>query len=165
MTNLDILFKLISENVYLYRKQYVNSNGKYYWYQFKFILELYDIYTFTWLPFIDFEYIKQVMSTIEYVIDGYGNKTIIEGNHFLIQTVRIPTIEKPCIRKLLQIALNIGQYRHFVNDRNALSHITIDTLISSYELEALNKLLPINLHNDIVEIVRIFNENHGIVLE
>jgi len=34
-----------------------------------------------------------------------------ENNHFIIQQVRIPLIEKPTIRKIIQIALNIGQYR------------------------------------------------------
>jgi hypothetical protein len=34
-----------------------------------------------------------------------------ENNHFIIQQVRIPLTEKPTIRKIIQIALNIGQYR------------------------------------------------------
>ena len=51
-----------------------------------------------------------VMNIPEYTIDGYGNQSIIEINHFLIQTVRIPLNEEPSIRKIIQIALNIGQY-------------------------------------------------------
>ena len=47
----------------------------------------------------------------EYTINGYEEKIIIENNHFIIQQVRIPLIEKPTIRKIIQIALNIGQYR------------------------------------------------------
>ena len=34
-----------------------------------------------------------------------------ENNHFIIQQVRIPLNEKPTIRKIIQIALNIGQNR------------------------------------------------------
>lgn len=34
-----------------------------------------------------------------------------ENNHFIIQQVRIPLTEKPTIRKIIQIALNIGQYK------------------------------------------------------
>ena len=44
-----------------------------------------------------------VMNIPEYTIDGYGNQSIIEINHFLIQTVRIN--EEPSIRKIIQIAL------------------------------------------------------------
>jgi len=47
----------------------------------------------------------------EYIINGYDQKSIIENNHFIIQQVRIPLNEKPTIRKIIQIALNIGQYR------------------------------------------------------
>ena len=47
----------------------------------------------------------------EYTINGYEEKIIIENNHFIIQQVRIPLNEKPTIRKIIQIALNIGQYR------------------------------------------------------
>ena len=37
-----------------------------------------------------------------------------EKNHFLIQQVRIPNKEKPVIGKILQIALNMGQYKGIV---------------------------------------------------
>lgn len=37
------------------------------------------------------------------------NGDIIELNHFLIQCVRIPMVEEPSPRKIMQIALNVGQ--------------------------------------------------------
>ena len=37
-------------------------------------------------------------------------KEIIEKNHFIMQTVRIPMNEKPTLKKIIQLALNIGQY-------------------------------------------------------
>lgn len=49
----------------------------------------------------------------EYTIDGTGNKQIVEKNHFAIQTVRIPTIEQPTLRKIMQVALNIGQFEGY----------------------------------------------------
>jgi hypothetical protein len=52
-----------------------------------------------------------VLPLPEYTINGYEEKIIIEFNHFIIQQVRIPLTEKPTIRKIIQIALNIGQYR------------------------------------------------------
>jgi hypothetical protein len=47
----------------------------------------------------------------KYTINGYEEKSIIEINHFIIQQVRIPLKEAPSIRKIIQIALNIGQYK------------------------------------------------------
>ena len=47
------------------------------------------------------------MLSPEYYIDGYGNKKIIEENHFYIQTIRIPLLEEPTLRKIIQI----GKYR------------------------------------------------------
>jgi len=51
------------------------------------------------------------MLLYKYTINGYEEKIIIEDNHFIIQQVRIPLTEKPTIRKIIQIALNIGQYK------------------------------------------------------
>jgi hypothetical protein len=51
------------------------------------------------------------MKLPEYSINGKNEKIIIEKNHFLIQTVRIPLTEKPILRKIMQIALNNGQYQ------------------------------------------------------
>ena len=53
------------------------------------------------------------MSIPEFFINGYGNTEIIEENHFLIQTVRIPENEEPSLKKVCQIALNIGQYQGY----------------------------------------------------
>ena len=50
------------------------------------------------------------MSLPEYYINGYDEKKMIQSNHFIIQTVRIPLNEEPSLRKIIQIALNIGQY-------------------------------------------------------
>jgi hypothetical protein len=53
------------------------------------------------------------MNIPEFFINGHGNTKIIEKNHFLIQTVRIPKNEEPSLRKVCQIALNIGQYQGY----------------------------------------------------
>lgn len=55
----------------------------------------------------------------EYTINGYENKLINENNHFIIQQVRIPINEKPTIKKIIQIALNIDQYKG-TNNNNLL---------------------------------------------
>jgi len=53
---------------------------------------------------------KEIMEMPEFYIDGNGKQSIIEINHFIIQTVRIPSTEKPSLKKIGQVALNIGQY-------------------------------------------------------
>ncbi len=35
---------------------------------------------------------------------------MIEINHFVIQCYRIPSTEEPSLRKIMQLALNIGQF-------------------------------------------------------
>ena len=36
---------------------------------------------------------------------------LIQRNHFLIQQIRIPTTAPLCARKVIQLALNIGQFK------------------------------------------------------
>ena len=51
-----------------------------------------------------------LMKMSEYIINGHGTTEIIEENHFLIQTIRIPKNEEPTLKKNCQIALNIVHY-------------------------------------------------------
>jgi hypothetical protein len=60
----------------------------------------------------------------EYIIDGYENKIINEKNHFIIQQVRIPLNEIPTIKKIIQIALNIGQYKG-INNNNFVYNLKL----------------------------------------
>jgi hypothetical protein len=60
---------------------------------------------------------KKIMLLPEYIINGYDNKIINEKNHFIIQQVRIPINDKPFIRKIIQLALNIGQYKGINNNK------------------------------------------------
>ena len=43
------------------------------------------------------------MSMPEFFINGHGNTEIIEKNHFLIQTVRIPKNEDPSLKKSVKL--------------------------------------------------------------
>ena len=63
------------------------------------------------------------MSIPEFFINGHGNTEIIEKNHFLIQTVRILKNEEPSLKKVCQIALNIGQYQGYTRKTIKNSHI------------------------------------------
>ena len=81
------------------------------------------------------------MSLSEYMIDGYGNKNIDLVNHFIIQQIRIPLQEKATIRKIMQIALNIGLYRGKINNK-FLYNVKFDNInqfVSKKDIEELNK--------------------------
>ena len=55
---------------------------------------------------------KYVMNNIpEFLIYPNGKQELIIHNHFIIQTVRIPLKEKPSIRKIIQLALNIDNVK------------------------------------------------------
>lgn len=64
----------------------------------------------------------EIMNLPEFVVNGNGAKQTIEENHFLIQSIRLPT-EGNNIRKLMQIALNIGQYVGMGGKRRTWMHL------------------------------------------
>jgi hypothetical protein len=81
----------------------------------------------------------------EYTINGYEEKIIIENNHFIIQQVRIPLTEKPTIRKIIQIALNIGQYKGSKVKPYNISRIELNNIgqfISQKDIIELSKHIP-----------------------
>ena len=61
-----------------------------------------------------------------------GNTEIIEKNHFLIQTVRISKNYEPFLRKVCQLALNIGQYQGYTRKTIENSSIKNYLLNSDY---------------------------------
>jgi len=109
---LELLFDSVLEKSYKLR----NSNplkfdGQGFWQPIKKILEPLDKYNAKkWKP-ISKTKTRKIMLLPEYFINGYETKQINENNHFIIQQVRIPLNDKPTIKKIIQIALNIGQYK------------------------------------------------------
>lgn len=83
----------------------------------------------------------------EYTINGYEEKIIIENNHFIIQQVRIPLTEKPTIRKIIQIALNIGQYK---GSGGKMNFDNINQFISQKDIVELSKHNPNDLFRKII---------------
>ena len=110
--NLEIIFNSVLDKAYKLRKANPTKfDGLGFWKPIKKLLEPLDIYSAKKWKKIPKKLTKKIMLLPEYTINGYDQKSIIENNHFIIQQVRIPLNEKPTIRKIIQIALNIGQYR------------------------------------------------------
>jgi hypothetical protein len=84
----------------------------------------------------------------KYTINGYEEKIIIENNHFIIQQVRIPLTEKPTIRKIIQIALNIGQHKGSSGKPHSISRIGLNNIgqfIYWKDIVELSKHIPDDL--------------------
>jgi hypothetical protein len=110
--NLEIIFNCVLDKAYKLRKANPTKfDGQGFWQPIKKILEPLDEYSAKKWKKIPKKLTRSIMLLPEYTINGYEEKIIIENNHFIIQQVRIPLTEKPTIRKIIQIALNIGQYR------------------------------------------------------
>jgi hypothetical protein len=112
LTTIETLFDRIRKIAKQKRKTNPSFDGKKFWQPIKTILSESSWKATKWRKQSKTKYDK-IMSMPEFLINGHGNTEIIEKNHFLIQTVRIPKNEKPSLRKVCQIALNIGQYQGY----------------------------------------------------
>jgi hypothetical protein len=134
---MESLFELIKEQSKLKRQQSPdNFDGLSFWQPLKKMFAEYDnLLQLNWNCIIDPKTKKEILYLPEYVQVAAGT-SIIKVNHFLIQQVRIPAQEKLTIRKLMQVALNIGQYQGMNNNLcsginqydNIFSYISVDDL-------------------------------------
>ncbi len=127
-TKLEILFQKVMNKSYQLRK--INPkkfDGQGFWQPIKKQLEKLDNHYASKWKKISENKTKKIMLLPEFYIDGYGEKKIDENNHFIIQQVRIPLTEKPTIKKIIQIALNIGQYKG-TNNGNFIYDIEYDDI-------------------------------------
>ena len=115
-------------------------DGQAFWGLLKSIFGECDDIQFTWLS-LNEAYVEKSMLLTEYYIDGYGTKTMNKSNHFKIQTARLCT-ETPNLRKLMQVALNIGFYEASVKDSHALNNLLICDYISNTDLRELDEKIP-----------------------
>ena len=86
-----------------------NFDGQKFWQGLKPILENSSYKAPKWKHIRNIDY-NRIIKRTEFEIDGEGNRTIDEENHFAIQTVRIPRTKQPSLKKIMQVALNAGQY-------------------------------------------------------
>jgi hypothetical protein len=112
-SQLEILFDLVLNKFEQLSKKYLNLDGKALWQPIKKILSKYDEPHFHALKYktLSNSLIDKIMSITEYIRNGRGEETLIVQNHFIIQQVRIPLKEEPSIKNIIQIALNIGQWK------------------------------------------------------
>ena len=157
MLKLNILFNSVQEKAFNLRKKNKNADGYAFWQPLKKILQKYDNICVSMWKNKNKKYVNKIMSLPEYIKNGYGNEEIIEVNHFIIQQVRIPLNEKPNLRKIIQIALNIGQFRGSSN-RNFRKKISyeknklymLETYVKKKDIRYISECIPDDLINKIL---------------
>lgn len=145
----DLFIRIL---LYVKKKRSNNKNydGKRFWRSIKPILSNSKFKAKKWKK-IEKKYYNIIMKLPEFYINGFGKKEIIEENHFIIQTVRIPVIEKPSLRKIMQIALNIGQYLGH-NNTNMLKKNKIKDYVDNMTMNT--KLINVLEESDIKKILK-----------
>ena len=130
------------------RQNTQNPDGLLYWTRLKQLLSpISHISATKFLP-IDKDTYNLFMSLPEKHIDGHGNTSMIEINHFLIQLVRIPHNEIPTIIKILQLAYNYGQYNGTHNKPNYKNIKHINTIHKFISIQNINKInQELQIHN------------------
>jgi hypothetical protein len=115
MSNLETLFEEVRKTAYYNKKNDRYFDGNKFWEPLKNLLNKSDISGRDWKS-INKNVTKQILSLIEFTIDGHGNKKIIELNHHIIQHIKIPLYCKPTLKRILQVAMNIGQFQALVSN-------------------------------------------------
>jgi hypothetical protein len=149
---LELLFDIILDKSYQLRKRDpTHFDGKSFWQPIKTILEPLDNYSASKWKTLSKTKTKKIMLLPEYTINGYETKIIDENNHFIIQQVRIPLQDKPTIKKIMQIALNIGQYKGTSQNKNItnITYNNINQFIFKNDIVELSKYLTDDIINAI----------------
>ena len=117
---LEQLFNMVFNKSYVLRKHHTiqkrrnqlnpKFDGQGFWQPIKEIFAKDKNKASSWVHSLQKEQEALIMSLNEKNANGNMN----EKNHFLIQQVRIPHNEEPVVCKILQIALNMGQYKGIV---------------------------------------------------
>ena len=125
-----------------------NADGLSFWHKIKKELGAFDNNQGSAWKRLSKKTVDKYMSLPEYTKNGYGMESLIELHHFIIQQVRIPTTEKQTIRKIMQLALNIGQFIGKVTPKYkkklgyAKTNLDqLDTYVKKSDINKLNELI------------------------
>lgn len=138
-------FDVVFEGARAFREaEAAPGEGLFFWKQVRPILERFDEaivdegWRGAWVKQLADTYVNDQMEERCPEYESVGTtKEMIEHNHFMLQVLRIPTQEKLTLRKLCQVALNLGQLSahadlfegHF---RNIFSDMMAHTSASDY---------------------------------
>lgn len=117
LITIEDLFNAIKAKSRKERDKNKNFDGQKFWGQLKVILgnSLYKAKGWKHIRNVHYD---RLMGLTEFEVNGHGHRKIDEEGHFAIKTVRIPRTEQPTLRKIMQVALNIGQFEGYFRHRN-----------------------------------------------
>lgn len=149
MENLHMLFHMIVLSSKQLRVENKKASGLAFWKPIKNILQQYDTTTYgNWKKMNQKNY-NTIMLLPEKTVNGYGKETVNEQNHFLIQTVRLPTESNDItLRKLLQIALNIGQFIGISDE--TYSWMYLEKYVKTDSIKKMDKIITKDLMESIL---------------
>ena len=150
-SNLNDLFQLVIMSSEQLHKDNINADGLVFWKPIKKLLLEYDNVVASSWKHINDNIVKWIMLLPEYVIDSEGKKYIIETNHFLIQTVRLTIKEKPSLRKVIQVALNIGQYIGLGHKRREWMYL--DKYLTEEDIKKLSEHVTDDLISQVYNVI------------
>lgn len=153
LTTVESLFEKIKKVSKQYRQNNKSFDGKKFWQPIKIILSETNWKATKWKKQSSAKY-SSIMNIPEFYINGFGKTQIIEKNHFLIQTVRLPQ-GITSLKKICQIALNIGQYEGYTgitiennNINNYLlkndCNVQLKEIFDEHKIKELEKILDKN---------------------
>ncbi len=155
MNKLVYIFNLIIIRTYKARKKDAEFCPIQYWKELKDIILKYNTQATKWSK-VDKRISNKILNEPEYYINGHGDKTIDECNHYLIEHMRIPANSLPKLDKILEIAFSIGMVRALSNQsylkkvnyaKYKLDKIT--TYLSNYDIKTVSNSIPDELVEEI----------------
>lgn len=158
---IEDLFNGVRDKSRKEKEKNINFDSQKFWQGLKPILEN-SLYKAHKWKHIRNKYYDAIMKRTEFEIDGEGNRRINEGNHFAIQTVRIPRTKQPSLKKIMQVALNAGEYHGYqkwLNYINAGSIYSPDESLYYYinKKEGKKKLTGIMTSTDIATLTKLLS--------
>jgi hypothetical protein len=134
------MFQIMLNESRLLRQNNRSADGKEFWQPYKHLFKSIETKSEWELTCSDSEKLshdqQEVMKLEEYITLGNGDVQIREMNHFKIQTVRLPLNDSASFVKIMQLALNIGQY---IGSGGHVTHwMSIDKYISRENIDKIN---------------------------
>ena len=162
--DLNKLFTLVLEKSKRERINNAKFNGLKFWRSIKSKINDIDTTVYEWNPIFSEHIVpKEMLDTILRDIPEHNseNKTkTIEINHFFIQIVRIPHTEECNLRKILQLALNIGQFLGTVRHYNGFLYSCMKNMIKQLQLDKLTTFVNESVIHDINLKINQFNQKN-----
>lgn len=144
-TRLDQLFTLIQQETKQFKTKYPQGDGRAFWQPMKQLFKESQIKANSWQQ-LD----KNLVDLLLALPEKDETENIIFINHFLRQHVRITSQEEPTLQRIMQIALNSGQFlatdglieglESFNYSQSGLDRLT--TYISEDEIHKLSSQIP-----------------------